>query len=446
VAILNRIVSSPLLYVVYLLPLALVWLIYARRKHKREHRSAATLAEAQEAGLTEPVSLHPIIDPNRCLGCGACVTACPEQPHHQVLGLINGKAQLVSATDCIGHGACKIACPTDAITLVFGSETRGVTIPLLSPEFETTVPGIFVAGELGGMGLIRNALTQGRQAIEAIHRHRPKTKRPDAVDVAIIGAGPAGFGAALTATSLKMRFVCIEQESLGGCVFQYPRGKVVMTSPAELPLVGKIKFTTASKEQLLQFWQETEQRFGLKLNYQERVISVERSPRETFVIKTSKGAYEANNVLLTIGRRGTPRKLGVPGEELPKVVYRMIDPEQYAGQEVMVVGGGDSALEAAASIAETGKARVVLSYRSEAFGRAKQRNRQRLKAGEEQGRIRVLLKSTIKQIEPQSVSLEYQGKVVRIRNDAVIVNAGGVMPDDFLKSMGVQVETKYGTV
>ncbi|HPF27292.1 MAG: NAD(P)-binding domain-containing protein [Steroidobacteraceae bacterium] len=437
--------SNPWIYIVYLLPLALIWLVYARRQLKNERRSAATLEEAREAGLTEPVSLHPIIDPTRCLGCGACVTACPEQPDHHVLGLINGKAQLISATDCIGHGACKIACPTDAITLVFGTETRGVTIPLLSPDFETTVPGIYVAGELGGMGLIRNALTQGRQAIEAIHKGRGKSKRSGVVDVAIIGAGPAGFGAALTATSLRMKFVCIEQESLGGCVFQYPRGKVVMTSPAELPLVGKIKFTTASKEELLKFWQDTEQRFGLKLNYQERVASVERTPHNTFLVKTSKGAYEANNVLLTIGRRGTPRKLGVPGEELPKVVYRMIDPEQYAGQEVMVVGGGDSALEAAASIAETGKARVVLSYRSDAFGRAKQRNRQRLKAGEEQGRIRVLLKSTVKAIEPQSVSLEYQGKIVRIRNDAVIVNAGGVLPNDFLRSMGIEVETKYGT-
>ena len=112
---------------------------------------------------------------------------------------------------------------------------------------------------------------------------------------------------------------------------------------------------------------------------------------------------------------------------------------------ITVVGGGDSALEAAASIAETGTARVVLSYRSEAFGRAKQKNRQRLKQGEDQGRIRVLLKSQVKQIEPESVTLEYEGKLVRIRNDAVIINAGGVLPNDFLKSMGIQVETKYGT-
>ena len=432
-------------FIFYLLPLGLIWAAYVQRQRKRERLSTATLREAHEAGLTEPLSLHPFIDPNRCLGCGACVTACPEQPHHQVLGLIAGKAQLISPTDCIGHGACAIACPTEAITLVFGTETRGVTIPRLTPEFETTVPGIFVAGELGGMGLIRNALTQGRQAIEAIHQRRGKSNRAGVVDVAIIGAGPAGFGAALTATSLKMKFVCIEQESLGGCVFQYPRGKVVMTSPAELPIVGRIKFTLASKEELLSFWQGIETRVGLKMNYQERVISVKRTAHDSFAITTSKGAYEAQNVLLAIGRRGTPRKLGVPGEELSKVVYRMIDPEQYSGQEVMIVGGGDSALEAAASIAETGTARVVLSYRGEAFQRAKARNRQRVAAGEAAGRIKVLLSSQIKVIEPESVTLDYQGRLVRIRNDAVIVNAGGVLPNEFLQSMGIEVETKYGT-
>jgi thioredoxin reductase (NADPH) len=433
-------------YIVYAFPLLFIAAAYLRRKHRHERRSTETLEEAREAGLTEPVSLHPVIDPNRCLGCGACVKACPEQPHHNVLGLIGGKAQLISPTDCIGHGACKIACPFDAIELVFGTETRGVTIPVLSPNFETSVPGIFVAGELGGMGLIRNALTQGRQAIEAIHARRGGKRIDGVVDVAIVGAGPAGFGAALTATSLKMNYVCIDQESLGGCVFQYPRGKVVMTSTVDLPIIGKVKFSIASKEELLAFWQQVEAKVGLKMNYQERVAGIERSSRGTFVIKTSKGSYEAAAVLLAIGRRGTPRKLGVPGEELPKVVYRLIDPEQYEGMEVMVVGGGDSALEAAASIAETGKARVVLSYRGDAFQRAKPRNRQRLVEGEKAGRLKVLLGSQVKEIEPQAVKLEYQGKLVRIRNDAIIVNAGGVLPNEFLKSIGVDVETKYGTV
>jgi thioredoxin reductase (NADPH) len=420
-----------------------IWAIYWWRQRRRDSANVAMLAEARESGLVEPASLHPVIDPTRCLGCGACVTACPEQPSHQVLGLIAGKAQLVSPADCIGHGACKTACPTDAIALVFGSESRGVTIPLLSPSFETSMPGIFIAGELGGMGLIRNALMQGRQAVEAIHA-RPG-RRHGALDLVIVGAGPAGFAAALTATSLGMRFVVLEQESLGGCVFQYPRGKLVMTSPAELPLVGKIRFTNTSKEALLKFWQDTEQKLNLKFNYRERVDAIDALPGGGYRVRTAKGEYSAANVLLAIGRRGTPRKLGIPGEDLPKVVYRLIDAEQYRGQRVLVVGGGDSALEAAASIAEAGAAAVTLSYRGDAFARAKSRNRERVADAQRSLGLSVLLNSQVRRIDDGTATVDQQGHLMRIANDAVIVSAGGVLPDDFLRSIGIAVDTKYGT-
>lgn len=430
------------LYLVYALPLLAIWSIYWLRRRRRDSRNSTVLAEAREAGLLEPASLHPHIDAARCLGCGACVTACPEQPAHQVLGLIDGKAHLVSPTDCIGHGACKTACPTDAITLVFGSETRGVTIPVLSSEFETSVPGIFIAGELGGMGLIRNALTQGRQAVEAIHARRRRARLGQ--DLVIVGAGPAGFGAAITAKSLGMRFTVLEQESLGGAVFQYPRGKLVMTSPVDLPIVGRIRFTNTSKETLLKFWQQTEQQLGLRFNYQERVLGIDTLEDGGFRVRTSRGEHLAASVLLAIGRRGTPRKLGVPGEELPKVVYRLIDPEQYRGQRVLIVGGGDSALEAAASIAEAGGT-VCLSYRGEAFGRAKARNRERVDRAASAGTLEVLLNSQLRRIEAASVTLDQRGALRRMGNDAVIINAGGELPDEFLRSIGVAVDTKYGT-
>lgn len=430
-------------YLIYALPLLVIWTIYWLRQRRSDAANVATLEEAHEAGLVEPASLHPLVDANRCLGCGACVTACPEQPQHQVLGLIAGKAQLISPADCIGHGACKAACPTDAITLVFGTETRGVTIPLLSPEFETSMPGIFIAGELGGMGLIRNALMQGRQAVEAIHARRRGAKR--GADLVIVGAGPAGFGAALTAKSLGLNFVLLEQESLGGCVFQYPRGKMVMTSAAELPLVGKIRFTNTSKEELLKFWQDIERREGLEFNYQERVSAVEAQASGGYLVRTAKGEYPAASVLLAIGRRGTPRKLGVPGEDLPKVVYRLIDPEQYRQRRVLVVGGGDSALEAAASVAEAGASAVTLSYRGDAFARAKSRNRERVAQAQAAGTLSVLLNSQVRRVDVNAVTLDQKGKILRIANDAVIVNAGGVLPDDFLRAIGIAVDTKYGT-
>jgi thioredoxin reductase (NADPH) len=394
------------------------------------------------AGLQDPASLHPVIDPARCIGCGSCVKACPEEPEHHVLGIIDGRAELVDPGNCIGHGACKAACPVEAISLVFGTERRGVQIPLLSPQFETSVPGIFIAGELGGMGLIRNALEQGRQAVEAVLALRPTGG--ELLDLVIVGAGPAGFAASLTALSKRMRFVTVEQESLGGCVFHYPRGKLVMTAPATVPLVGKVNLRQTSKEALLQFWREVERKTGVKINYCERVDDVRRNGTG-FVVNTSRGEYRTHSVLLAIGRRGTPRKLGVPGEELPKVVYRLIDPEQYTGQHVLVVGGGDSALEAAASIAESGSTSVVLSYRGEAFDRAKQRNRERVSTVAQTGGLQVMLSSNVQHIGTDSVAIEQTGRLVNVRNDAVIVNAGGVLPADFLRRVGIHVETKYGT-
>ncbi|MBV8495305.1 MAG: NAD(P)-binding domain-containing protein [Gammaproteobacteria bacterium] len=426
-------------YLIYALPCLALLVWQVRRRRRFERRSAQVHACS---GAIEPASLHPVIDPARCIGCGSCVKACPEQAHHEVLGIVAGRAALINPGDCIGHGACKTACPVEAITLVFGSARRGIDIPLLTPSFESTVPGIFVAGELGGMGLIRNALEQGRQAVEAIHS---RTRRAgDLLDLVIVGAGPAGFAASLTALSLDMRCVTLEQESLGGCVFQYPRGKLVMTAPATVPLIGKINFRQTSKEQLLEFWREAERSTGVKINYRERVADI-CGDGGGFVVKTSRAQYRARSVLLAIGRRGTPRKLDVPGEDLSKVVYRLIDPQQYAGQEVLVVGGGDSALEAAAAVAEAGGGGVVLSYRGEAFDRAKARNRERVHAAQRSGRLQVLLKSNVRQIEREQVALDHDGRAIRVRNDAVIVSAGGVLPAEFLRRVGIAVETKYGT-
>ncbi len=431
-------------YAIYIVPMLLLWLWFGRRRAHTARRSVEAKSESLSAGLVEPPSLHPIIDPSRCIGCGSCVRACPEQPHHHVLGLINGKAELVSPTDCIGHGACRTACPVDAITLVFGTEKRGVDIPVLTPQFESNVPGIFVAGELGGMGLIRNALEQGKQAVEMIERHRPRGG-DDLLDIVIVGAGPAGFAASLSALSKRMKFVTLEQESLGGCVFQYPRGKLVMTQAATLPIIGKVNFTRTSKEELLEFWRSIEKKSGVEINYNERVEGLQNLGSGGFLVKTPRGEYRTRNVLLAIGRRGTPRKLGVPGEDLPKVVYRLIDPEQYKGQNVLVVGGGDSALEAAASIAELGGTPVTLSYRGDAFDRAKQRNRDRVNAAAKSGDLDLRLSSTVRKISPDRVMLEQKGEKLEVANNSVIVNAGGVLPNDFLRQAGVAVETKYGT-
>lgn len=418
--------------------LILIWTLQSRLQKKRDERNIKKLRATVAEGLTEPPSLHPVIDTDLCIGSGACVAACPEG---DVLGMIGGKSALINPTHCIGHGACHASCPVQAITLVFGTEKRGVDIPFVSPTFETNVPGIFIAGELGGMGLIRNAVEQGRQAIEAIRKLKPKGSP---LDVLIVGAGPAGFSASLASLQHKLRYVTIEQETLGGRVAHFPRGKIVMTQPAKLPLVGAMKFREIGKENLLVFMRDVEKKTGVQIRYNERMEDIQKTDRG-FVVKTPRGTYETRAVLLAVGRGGTPRKLDVAGEELPKVVYRLIDPEQYRRQRVLVVGGGDAAMEAAWSIAAEPGTTVALSYRGEAFSRAKDKNRQKVKEAEGRGRLRVILNSTIGEIRRDKVILDKQGERIELPNDAVIVCAGGVLPTEFLKKLGVRVETKYGT-
>jgi len=436
---------SPLLLTLYLVPILTILVWYIRSRMRREQASLLVAEEAIAASMLEPPSLHPVIDIHKCIGCRSCVAACPEQDAHPVLGIIRGKARLVGPANCIGHGACEKACPVDAIQLVFGTERRGLDIPLVQPNFETTVPGIFIAGELGGMGLIKNAIEQGKQAMDSVKKLKGLGK-PDRLDVVIVGAGPAGFAASLGAMQEKMRYVTIEQDTLGGTVAHFPRGKLVMTKPALLPIVGKMQFTETSKEKLLEFWHGVERKTGLKIHYDERVTGItKKSDGTSFEVQTTKGTYETRAVMLAIGRRGTPRQLGVPGEEHSKVVYRLIDPEQYRNQHVLVVGGGDSALEAAHSIADQPGTTVTLSYRSAAFTRAKAKNRDKVEALAAAGQIQVLLNSNVKEIQDDSVLIEQEGKSIPIKNDAVIVSAGGILPTGFLKEVGITIETKYGT-
>ena len=424
---------------VYIVPFMGGLVLFAMARNRAAKRAASAWKESQEAGLTEPTSLHPHIDLSLCCGSGACVTACPEKT---VIGIVDGKAQLVDPTACIGHGACAAACPTHAITLVFGTETRGVELPVVSPQFETNVPGLFIAGELGGMGLIRNAITQGVQTIDSIAK-LSGLGRNDRLDVLIVGAGPAGFAASLAAKERGLRFRTIEQETFGGTVAHFPRGKLVMTAPAHLPLIGQMRFREVSKETLLDFWKQAQQRADIELHYEEQLLSLQRDG-DGFSATTSRGAYRTRAVLLAIGRRGTPRKLGVPGEDQPKVVYRLADPEQFAGKRVLVVGGGDSALEAAATISEETDAIVDLSYRGDAFQRAKRKNRQRVDAATASGRITLRLSSQITQIDKLSVKLKTSAGQIDLPNDAIIVCAGGVLPTDFLRSLGISTTTKHG--
>lgn len=424
----------------YLLPILLILIpafFHVRSKKKASEIHRAVLKEAQESGLTEPPSLHPKIDLSVCVGCGTCARGCPED----ALGVINGKGILVNPSHCIGHGACAPACPVGAIKLVFGTAKRGMDIPQVNPDFETNVPGIFIAGELGGMGLIRNAIRQGTQAIGTIAA-RPRDQAD--FDVVIIGAGPAGIAASLAAKEAGLKYVTLEQEdSLGGTTYHYPRNKLVMTAPMNLPLIGEIKVREISKEELMAIWTGVLEKARPEIRFSERMEEITQTGTH-FTIRTNKATYATASILLAIGRRGTPRKLGARGEEHPKVVYRLIEADQYRGKHILVVGGGDSALEAALDISNEPGTTVTLSYRGKAFDRVKPKNRTRLADAIAAGRIEQILESTVDEIRPDSVVLKHGGELIERRNEGIIVCAGGELPTPMLKKIGIQVDTRHG--
>ncbi|MFQ5603735.1 MAG: NAD(P)-binding domain-containing protein [bacterium] len=409
-------------------------------KHARHTRTAQKkLDDAIKRGLTEPVSLHPIIDPTRCISTAACVPKCPEG---NILGIVNGRAELVTPSKCIGHGACEASCPVEAISLVFGTERRGVELPYVKETFETNVKGIYIAGELGGMGLIRNAVTQGQQAVQYI-RETLSSSYPDVFDIAVVGAGPAGLAATLQAQKEKLKTITLDQDDIGGTILSYPRQKLVMTQPMEIPLYGKVKFREILKEELLDLWYEIINNTGVEIRTKEKVDAIDRQ-NGFFKITSSKGEHIAQRVVLAIGRRGTPRKLGVPGEVSSKVAYRLLEPQQYVRKKVLVVGGGDSAVEAALSLAEQKGTVVTLSYRKNVFGRIKEKNEQRIEQAMKRDRVHVLFESSVKEIKREKVILTQKDQKYSLANDYVFIFIGGVMPTAFLQKAGISIQKKFG--
>jgi thioredoxin reductase len=227
-------------------------------------------------------------------------------------------------------------------------------------------------------------------------------------------------------------------------VAHYPRGKIVMTSPVELPLFGRLAIRETTKEALLGVWARVIRETGIRIRHQERLEAVARTP-EGFQVKSSRGSYVTRAVVLAIGRRGTPRKLGVPGEDASKVVYRLVDAEQYRGRRLLVVGGGDSALEAAAALAAVPQTEVSLVHRGTAFSAGRPSNREAVASAAAAGRLRVRMRSQVREILPASVRLRGAAGEEEIANDTVLVCAGGVLPGAFLRSIGVDIETKHGT-
>lgn len=405
-----------------------------------DRRTAKAIEEAAKKGEGEPVSIRPHVDPNKCVGSGLCVAACPEK---DVLRLVGSMASIVRGSHCVGHGACAASCPTEAITLVFGTEQRGVDLPEVAPDFQTDVEGLYIAGELGGMGLIANATRQGVQAMQEAGKGLRRDPAAD-VDVVIVGAGPAGIAAALEAVQQGLAYALVEQETFGGAIRHYPRQKVVMSRPIALPGYGKPRLGTIRKEALVELFEDVVARTGLEISQRERVDAVAKEGT-LFRVKTSQRELTAPRVLLTVGRRGTPRRLGVPGEDAEKVAYRLIDPERYEHQHLLVVGGGDSAVEAAMALGAQGTNKVTLSYRKDNLSRPRPANTEALEQAVAAGQVELLLGSVVKRIDPDRVHLAVGDRIEELANDFVFVFAGGVLPTQFLRDAGVTIRRHHGT-
>jgi thioredoxin reductase/NAD-dependent dihydropyrimidine dehydrogenase PreA subunit len=382
-----------------------------------------------------------------CIGCATCTNVCPEG---DVLAMLGGKAVIVNGYKCIGHGLCADACPVGAIAMVMAKPGVGEDMPFLTREYETSVPGLFIAGELGGLALIKNAINQGRECMDTIAQRiatmGATRARSGVYDVLIIGAGPAGISASLRAIEQKLNYLTIEQDEIGGTVAKYPRQKLVLTSPVEFPMYGKFKKTELPKEKLLDFWTTVMRRADFKAHTGEKVQDIQKGADKIFTVTTTKGQYRSHAVVLGLGRGGTPRKLGVKGEELPKVMYRLIEADHYIHKKILVVGGGDSAVEAAMGLAQQAGNSVTLSYRQEAFTRIKERNAKRLDEFLRTGKLEAIFQSNPVEFKPGSVVLNVRGNIREIPNDFAWIFAGGEPPSAFLRKIGVGFSVRDVTV
>jgi putative YpdA family bacillithiol system oxidoreductase len=408
---------------------------------RQEKKKAAKFKEAAERGKIRsdgPQSQHPHIDNNYCIGCATCTMVCPEG---DVLGMVGGKAMIINGYKCIGHSLCAEACPVGAITMVMASPSVGADVATLSSEHETTIKNMFIIGELGGLALIKNAVNQGRDCVDTIGRrlsvNKTHASAVDLYDVLIVGAGPAGISASLRAAEKKLNYITLEQSEIGGTVAKYPRQKLVLTSPVEFPMHGKFKKTELSKENLLEFWGQVLKRADFKCRSGEKVEHIAKGEDYIFRVTTNKGEFRARHVILALGKSGNPRKLGVKGEELPKVMYRLIEADHYVNKKILVVGGGDSAVEAAMGLASQVGNTVTLSYRQATFSRIKERNNQRIQEFIRKGKLKVLFNSNPVEFRQDSVLMEAGGKQQTIPNDFVWIFAGGEPPTAFLKKIGV---------
>lgn len=395
--------------------------------------------EATETVGEEEGSPHAIVRADLCVGCSTCVDACPEEGALRM----EGKLAVVDLARCVGHGDCAAACPVSGIVVSTGGSVQRVEVPRIDVNFQSDVEGLYIVGELGGRGLIKNAINEGRLAVEHVTASLVDraADESDPFDVAIVGSGPAGLSAGLEAKKQGLRYVLLEQGTLADSIRKYPRHKLLLAEPLSVPLYGELWISDATKEALLKAWEAIIETTGLRVRTEARVEDVRRGVG-CFELIIGDEIVRAQRVILAMGRRGTPRRLGVPGEESEKVLYDIVEMEAFRGRRVLVVGGGDSAIESALGLCNQEGCEVTLSYRGEAFRRVKPRNMEKLEKAVSERRLRVLLQSELRQIHEGRVEIEVSGAPQEMPIDDVIVRIGGEPPSKFLSRVGVEMVNK----
>jgi thioredoxin reductase/ferredoxin len=404
-------------------------------------RQAAQVAPAAVAGPR--ILIHDIND-DRCTGCDACVAVCPTN----VLDLVDNKSRVLRFQDCIQCEACMVACPTEALVMFpEGATPPPLKVPEIDEHFQTAVPGQYLIGEVAGKPLVKNAANLGRSVVEHMLGAglRPGALAaafgysPHIVDVAIVGSGPGGLSAALSCTARGLSYVVLEKEQqIASTISRYPKGKLVMAEPYDTTNLSLLPVFDSSKEQLIPIWREVLERTGVQVHQGESVEAVTRQADGSFDVRTTIAAYRAQRVVLSIGTRGKPRTLQVPGENLPKVYSLLEDPDEWRGRAVLVIGGGDSACEAALALADAG-AMVIISYRGKGFGRAAPKNKQAIEAYAAEGRIKAKLGSQVLGFDADSVTLALgDGSQKRYPNEAAFVLIGADPPIQWLERLGVR--------
>jgi thioredoxin reductase (NADPH) len=414
----------------------------------RKKRRAGELSERiiplsalSEADITKIQSLHPggkktypAVNRGACIGCGSCVQSCPQKT---VLAVIRGKSTLVNPLACRCCGECERSCLTGGLKIVEHGKKIKIRVPRTDENHQSNIEGIYIVGSLTGAGLIKEAINQGRAAVN----HIVKGALPPALPtVLVIGAGPAGLSAMLSCRKFGLPVLCFEKDLTANTIRNFPKKKILMAEPVEMPIAGPLWVGDSSREELLEAWERMLAKAGACITTGSLLEKIEKTGGR-FQVTISGKPYSCDKVILAMGNRGVPRKIGVAGEDGPNVFYNLLEADEFSGSTVTVIGAGDSAIETALALQRNG-CQVTMLVRGDGFPKAKAKNQERIDQARAAGLVGIHFNSQPLEIGADVVSFSTDGRTHHEKSDAVFIMVGGELPFDLLESFGIAIVEK----